>query len=530
MIVGLTELRELECAAQKEKQSEAEAVYRQAFEEVEKLARAREYDKALETCEGFGADPRFELLRDRVLWDAADLKRARRVFDAAVAALRHQIGQPFSLAETEAAGTLKEIKDGRLVWEADGKAASLALSALPAVRVAELAGPAMAEAGGEGQRCLGVFWLYEGEPARASRALEQARAQGVDVSRYESGFDPVLVVDTTPPGATVALNLRLEAPLRLLVQRDTTYQLRVSKPGYFPETVAVEVGRGGEYRVPVVLQKTKLSGALTEAFEVPIETEDQYGNSIRKGADQEAGLPLEIRHRRTGLHLVLIPAGKFLLGSPDDEHGREGPQEGPLHPVEISSPFYLGKYEVTQAEWKAVMASNPSKYHADRNPVEMVSWNDCQEFVKKLNSMLGAGPGPRGFALPTEAQWEHACRAGAQSRFSFGDDSTGRELAEYAWYRSNSGGHPNWVGQKKPNAWGLYDMHGNVLEWVADWHGTYPNTPQVDPSGPATGLRRSIRNGGCKHSHQDLRCAKRHGGPPHEGYFDLGFRVAVLLR
>jgi len=159
------------------------------------------------------------------------------------------------------------------------------------------------------------------------------------------------------------------------------------------------------------------------------------------------------------LEMVLIPAGEFLMGSPDSDKDAFD-YEKPRHRVRITKPFYLGKYLVTQEQWQAVMGNNPSYFAGRRkNPVEQVSWDDCQKFLGKLNGKFGEGRGR--FQLPTEAQWEYACRAGSRTRFCFGDGED--NLGEYAWFGNNSGiegTHP--VGKKKPNAWGLYDIHGNV--------------------------------------------------------------------
>jgi formylglycine-generating enzyme required for sulfatase activity len=167
-----------------------------------------------------------------------------------------------------------------------------------------------------------------------------------------------------------------------------------------------------------------------------------------------------------GMKFTLIPAGEFNMGS------EESDDEKPVHMVKIKNPFYLGTYLVTQAEWEAVMDDNPSDFKSDDLPVEWVSWDNVQKFIKKLNETEVTDK----YRLPSEAEWEYACRAGTTTRYSFGDDES--ELDDYAWYDENSDDDMHPVGQKKPNSWGLYDMHGNVCEWVQDvWHDSYDGAP-----------------------------------------------------
>jgi formylglycine-generating enzyme required for sulfatase activity len=211
------------------------------------------------------------------------------------------------------------------------------------------------------------------------------------------------------------------------------------------------------------------------------------------------------------MKLALIPAGKFMMGEEKDQHE-----------VTISKPFYMGVTEVTQAQYEAVMGTNPSKFKGATNPVDTVSWNDATEFCKKLSEKTR-----QAVRLPTEAEWEYACRAGSKTRFSFGDADEG--LGDYAWYSYNSDRTTHPVGQKKPNAWGLFDMHGNVWEWCADWYGDYPKGAVTDPQGPASGAYRVLRGGAWLYSPDDCRSACRSGNGPNSRDFNYGLRVAVSV-
>jgi formylglycine-generating enzyme required for sulfatase activity len=220
-----------------------------------------------------------------------------------------------------------------------------------------------------------------------------------------------------------------------------------------------------------------------------------------------------------GMEFVLIPAGTFMMGSPDSDPDALD-REKPAHQVTQSQAFYLGKYPVTQAQWEAVMGANPSAFKGADRPVENVSWDDVQAFMQKLNEREGVDH----YRLPTEAQWEYACRAGSSTRYYFGDDAA--RLDDYAWYEENSDHQTHPVGQKHPNAWGLYDMHGNVWEWVQDWYGGYTANPVTDPIGPTTGaVRRVVRGGSWLVTARFARSAYRLGRPPPGGRVGrLGFR------
>jgi len=215
--------------------------------------------------------------------------------------------------------------------------------------------------------------------------------------------------------------------------------------------------------------------------------------------------------------MVLIPAGKFKMGSPASEKGRSDDEK--QHEVTLTNPFYLGKYEVTQEQWESVMGKDPNDTKGAKLPVTDVSWNDCQEFIKKLNAKTNGG-----YRLPTEAEWEYACRAGTTTSYSFGDEITPKD-ANYN--ESQIGRKPAIVGSYRPNAFGLYDMHGNVWEWCNDWHGYLQDGEATDPMGPSTRKGPALRGGSFANVDSVVRSSARldYGGP-HSGQDNFGFRLA----
>jgi formylglycine-generating enzyme required for sulfatase activity/tRNA A-37 threonylcarbamoyl transferase component Bud32 len=249
-----------------------------------------------------------------------------------------------------------------------------------------------------------------------------------------------------------------------------------------------------------------------------------------------------------GMKLVLIPAGKFLMGSPQSEPGR-GSDEGPQREVEITRPFYLGVFSITQAQWRAVMEYNPSFFCAegggknqvrgmntDDYPVENVSWEDVATFLEELSALPAEREEGRVYRLPSEAEWEYACRAGTTTAFHYGDSLSSTQA-------NFDGTHPHGgaargpylertckVGSYKPNAFGLYDMHGNVWEWCADWYSRdcHARSPASDPTGPAQGTDRVFRGGSWLHRGRHCRSADRDWGAPGLRGDYLGFRVVMI--
>ena len=239
------------------------------------------------------------------------------------------------------------------------------------------------------------------------------------------------------------------------------------------------------------------------------------------------------------LDMVLIPSGKFMMGLTkkeledikvefQEELKKDGKEQlldavdlimsiqGKQHEVTLTKPFYMGKHEVTQEQWEALMGKNPSTTKGAKLPVTNVSWEDCQEFIKKLNAKTDGG-----YRLPTEAEWDYACRAGTTTAYSFGDKITPKD----ANYLDSKIGKPVAVGSYKPNAFGLFDMHGNVWEWCEDWHGEYPFAV-TDPKGPATGNRRVVRGGSSGYYGSFARSSNRYYSLPTNRGSLGGFRLA----
>jgi len=275
----------------------------------------------------------------------------------------------------------------------------------------------------------------------------------------------------------------------------------------------------GERRAAARQQGMRMLGILAGLVAVigliacgdTVQKERAREEAVREGHEQ-AGI--------AGMRFVPIPSGSFMMGSTKPHYSKS--DEQPVHQVTISRAFYLQTSEVTQGQWQAVMGNNPSwfkKIQGDDYPVTHVSWDDVQEFLKKLNAM---DPG-KNYRLPTEAEWEYACRAGTTGEW-YG------ELDAIAWHYDNTpvgeyGKSIQPVGKKQPNAWGLYDMLGNVKEWCADWYDEnyYANSPSTDPRGPSSGVARVLRGGSYSHG---VRSASRESWIPANGGSTTGFRCA----
>jgi formylglycine-generating enzyme required for sulfatase activity/serine/threonine protein kinase len=331
----------------------------------------------------------------------------------------------------------------------------------------------------------------------------------------------------------------------------------------------ITVTHGGQVKVKVTLKPKSPPlppgedrGGGTPALAIaPFDA--QQARKHQEAWAKHLGVPVEITNS-IGMKLVLIPPGEFMMGSPkelieeelkipgiEDWYRERLPGEGPQHRVRLTKPFYLGMYAVTQGEYQRVMGTNPSEFsatgrHKDqvagqdtkRFPVEHVSWDDAVEFCGKLSELPEEKGVGRTYRLPSEAQWEYACRAGSTGRygFSLGGNATAKEdddkaLFDYGWFGGNSAGITHAVGGKRPGAWGLYDMHGNMWEWCQDWYDQqyYANAPTDDPGGPPGGSHRVLRGGSWNDPAGRCRSASRtHDGSGARDH-GLGFRASLVL-
>ena len=240
-------------------------------------------------------------------------------------------------------------------------------------------------------------------------------------------------------------------------------------------------------------------------------TTGSYTLKIKKKKGDDGG---EVITNSIGMKLRRISAGSFMMGS---NSNMASPDEKPAHEVTITRPFYIGVYEVTSMQYETIMGSNPSWFNGNNRPVERVSWNDAVEFCRHLSAREGVT-----YRLPTEAEWEYAARAGTTTEYYWGNSVDG----SYAWYEDNGGSRTHDVGQKRPNAWDLYDMAGNVYEWCSDWYdsGYYSRSPSRDPQGPSSGNERIMRGGSWRDRLWYMRASSRIRYSPSLIIYVCGFR------
>ena len=283
------------------------------------------------------------------------------------------------------------------------------------------------------------------------------------------------------------------------------HNVEIRKSGYATSRQTVTISEG---------QTASISGSLTSS------TSSSSANTLSSSGSSLSGNALTIPVKNgISIEMVKVEAGSFNMGAtPEMQAPYE--VEKPVHRVTLTNNYYIGKYEVTQALWQAVMGSNPSYFKGDDLPVEQVSWNDCQDFISKLNAMTG-----KRFRLPSEAEWEYAARGGKKSRgYQYSGSNT---LGDVAWYEGNSGSKTHAVGTKQPNELGIYDMTGNVYEWCQDWYGSYSSSPQTNPIGAVSGSSRVDRGGSWFFTAKHCRSSYRFNLTPGYRLNFLGLRLVL---
>ena len=321
--------------------------------------------------------------------------------------------------------------------------------------------------------------------AKLSKQITSAQPQQSYTLAAPTPIVGTVVIASTPVGANVAIDDEVvgTTPMKLDKVFVGNHTLKLSKSGYSDYTKTITVSEGKTATVTATLTKG--------------------------GGNANIG----------GFDMVFVKGGTFTMGATAEQGSDANSDEKPTHSVTVSD-FYIGKYEVTQAQWRAVMGSNPSKSTGDNNPVEQVSWIDIQAFIKKLNTQTG-----KRFRLPTEAEWEYAARGGSKSK---GYKYCGsNNIDDVAWYTSNSSSKTHPVGQKTPNELGIYDMSGNVYEWCQDWFGSYSSSPQTNPTGPSSGSFRVLRGGGWCNFAGRCRVSHRNNYVPDRGNYNYGFRLVL---
>ena len=288
------------------------------------------------------------------------------------------------------------------------------------------------------------------------------------------------------------------------------HQVEVRKDGYATDRKSVSISEG---------QTASITGTLASNA-VASSSSNTLGYSSASSSMSSGSNTISIPVKNgISIDMVKVEAGTFMMGA-TSEMKDPYDNEKPVHQVTLTNDYYMGMYEVPQALWEAVMGSNPSEYKGDNLPVEMVSWNDCQEFISKLNSLTG-----RKFRLPTEAEWEYAAHGGKKSRgYQYSGNSN---ISDVAWYDGNSGSKPHPVGTKQANELGIYDMSGNVYEWCSDWYGSYSSSSQTNPTGADSGSGRVVRGGSWYDFAWGCRLSYRGSITPFYRGNDLGLRLAL---
>ena len=290
------------------------------------------------------------------------------------------------------------------------------------------------------------------------------------------------------------------------------HQVEVRKDGYATDRKTISISEGQTASITGTLASNAVASSSSNTLGYSSASSSMSSGSNTISIPVKNGISIE---------MVKVEAGTFMMGATSEMKGPYD-NEKPLHQVTLTNDYYMGMYEVPQALWEAVMGSNPSEYKGDNLPVEMVSWNDCQEFISKLNSLTG-----RKFRLPTEAEWEYAAHGGKKSRgYQYSGNSN---ISDVAWYDGNSGSKPHPVGTKQANELGIYDMSGNVYEWCSDWYGSYSSSSQMNPTGADSGSGCVVRGGSWYDFALGCRLSYRGSITPFYRGNDIGLRLALSV-
>ena len=327
----------------------------------------------------------------------------------------------------------------------------------------------------------------------------------------------MLDVNSNPMGANITINGKSygDTPTSIENLLVGDYDVVLTKPGYASVSQRVTVSENASASVDVKMQKGEMKNSQIDESALSVSAINLTPNwSASVTPSQRAVLEKLIAN------MVKVEGSTFTMGATPEQGNDAYEYERPAHQVTLSD-YYIGRYEVTQKEWQAVMGDNPSKFYGDNLPVDYVSWNDCQDFINKLNQLTGLK-----FRLPTEAEWEFAARGGKQSKgYKYSGSDNAKNIA---WYEKNSGSKPHQVGTKEPNELGIYDMSGNVGEWCGDWYGRYSSSAQTNPTGPSSGSCRVLRGGGWYDNARYCRVSNRRYYNPSYRYYNYGFRVVLV--
>lgn len=461
------------------------------LKELAPLLRQNRFVAGLELLDAKRRDAAYADAAELIDKEKSDLADIQTLRNGAMEALRAKAGKVVTLKKGTLTGTVRTetAQDGIMLALKDGPEFKITTGQLDADDVNNLLPPDTGAGKAEDLRRRGLLFLAAGETARAEDCFGKARDAGL--------------------GTAVAPYLERIAALKLVEREGAALETWKKAEGFFANKnwkaakLAYETLERDYAGSAALVNNAELLKKRLEAIEW------EFGPPRECSLDLGGGVKME---------LVLIPAGEFEMGSKDGN-----PDEKPVHKVKISHSFYMGKYDVTQAQYERVMGkgSNPSCFKGENLPVERVSYIDVEEFCKRAGKLT-----KQAIRLPAEAEWEYACRAGTKTKFYLGDNDMQEQVG---WFKENSETKTHPVGQKKPNAWGLYDMQGNVWQWCEDWYGKdyYGKSEAENPQGPAQGTHRVMRGGSWNYPSGDCRSARRSMLRPDDMDSYIGFRAVV---